>query len=279
MCRWLAYSGSAVLLEDLLISPKHSLIDQSLHSTMGAETTNGDGFGVGWYGERDTPGVFRSIEPAWNDRNLRELAAHVSSPLVFAHIRASSGSAVQQTNCHPFRHGRWLWMHNGLIRGFGAVKRELMLAVDPSLFSSIEGSTDSEVFFHLALTFGLEEDPPSAVARAVGVIEATGRAAGVEYPIQMTVATTDGTTIWFFRYSSEHASRSLFHSTAVGTLREQHPDNEALHSLSDDTRLVVSEPIVDLAGAWTEVPESTYGVIVGGQDSLHRFTPVTDAGD
>jgi predicted glutamine amidotransferase len=113
MCRWLAYSGSPVRIESLLYAPKHSLIDQSLHSTMGAETTNGDGFGVGWYGVGESPGVFHSIEPAWNDRNLREIAAHVESGLVFAHIRASSGSPVQQTNCHPFRHGRWLWMHNG----------------------------------------------------------------------------------------------------------------------------------------------------------------------
>ena len=88
MCRWLAYSGSPVLLEDLLYKPKHSLIDQSLHSTMGAETTNGDGFGVGWYGDHETPGTFHSVEPAWNDRNLRDLAAHVRSGLVFAHIRA-----------------------------------------------------------------------------------------------------------------------------------------------------------------------------------------------
>ena len=56
----------------------------------------------------EIPGVFHSVEPAWNDRNLRDLAAHVESPLVFAHIRASSGSPVQQTNCHPFRYGRWL---------------------------------------------------------------------------------------------------------------------------------------------------------------------------
>ena len=131
MCRWLAYSGSPVLLDELLYKPKHSLIDQSLHSTMGAETTNGDGFGVGWYGDQATPGVFRSTEPAWNDRNLRELATHVTSPLVFAHIRASSGSAVQQTNCHPFRHGRWLWMHNGLLRDFPVIKRDLAFAVDP----------------------------------------------------------------------------------------------------------------------------------------------------
>jgi glutamine amidotransferase len=273
MCRWLAYSGSPVLLEELLYKPKHSLIDQSLHSTMGAETTNGDGFGIGWYGVGDTPGTFHSIEPAWNERNLRDLAAHVRSEIVFAHIRASSGSPVQQTNCHPFRHGRWLWMHNGLIRDFHEVKRDLVLEVDPSLYPAIEGSTDSEVFFFLAVTLGLEDDPPGAVEQAVGLIESIGRRHGVEHPIQMTVATTDGRSVWAFRYSSEGSSRSLFYSTRVDTLRAQHPEVAVLHEVSDESRLVVSEPLGDLAGAWNEVPESSYGVIRDGQDELRPFTP------
>jgi len=273
VCRWLAYSGSPVLIKELLLDPKHSLIDQSLHARLGAETTNGDGFGIGWYGVGDTPGVFHSIEPAWNDRNLRDLAGHIRSPLVLAHIRASSGSPVQQTNCHPFRHGRWLWMHNGVLRDFPRVKRELVLAVDPSLYPQIEGSTDSETFFFLALTLGLEHDPPAAVERAVGLIEATSRRHGVQQPIQMTVATTDGTRVWAFRYSSEGQSRSLFYSTAVSTLRHQYPDNPVLHGLSDETRIIVSEPLGDLAGAWNEVPESSYGVIQQGQDELHPFTP------
>jgi predicted glutamine amidotransferase len=273
MCRWLAYSGSPVLMRELLLEPQHSLIDQSLHSRLGAETTNGDGFGVGWYGVGDTPGTFHSVEPAWNDRNLKDLAGHIRSPLVFAHIRASSGSPVQQTNCHPFRHGRWLWMHNGVIREFHRVKRDLVLAVDPSLFPLIEGSTDSETFFFLALTLGLEHDPPTAVERAVGLIEKTGRRHGVEHPIQMTVATTDGTRVWAFRYSSEGKSRSLFYSTDVTTLRRQYPDNPVLHGLSDESRVVVSEPLGDLAGAWNEVPESSYGIIQEGQDVLRRFAP------
>ena len=273
MCRWLAYSGSPVRIEELLLKPKHSLIDQSLHSQLGAETTNGDGFGVGWYGVGDTPGVFHSIEPAWNDRNLRELAGHIDSGLVFAHIRASSGSPVQQTNCHPFRYGRWLWMHNGLIRDFHAVKRELALAVDPSLYPLIEGSTDSETFFFLALTMELEDDPPAAVERAVGFIERVGRSHGIEFPMQMTVATTNGDNVWAFRYSSERKSRSLFYSTDVSTLRHQHPDNPVLHELSDESRLIVSEPLGDLAGAWNEVPESSYGVVQEGQDELNPFTP------
>jgi predicted glutamine amidotransferase len=275
MCRWLAYSGSPVLIEELLYRPTHSLIDQSLHSRLGAETTNGDGFGIGWYSEgAPRPAVFHSVEPAWNERNLRELAGHISSHLVFAHIRASTGSAIQQTNCHPFRHENWLWMHNGFIGDFEQVKRDLRLAVDPALYSEIEGTTDTETFFYLALTLGLEEDPPGAVARAVGMIEDVGRKHGVDHPIQMTVATTNGQELWAFRYSSQGEPRSLFFSTAVETLRDLYPDNPLFQQIGVETRLIVSEPLGDLAGAWNEVPESTYGIVQAGADEMHPFHPV-----
>jgi predicted glutamine amidotransferase len=275
MCRWLAYSGTPIRMEELLVKRDRSLIDQSLHSQLGATTTNGDGFGVGWYDDGGMPRLYRSTHPAWNDRNLRELAAGVSSPLFFAHIRASTGTAIQETNTHPFRHGRWLWMHNGLIRGFTEVRRELVLAVDDALFPSLEGTTDSELMFFLALTFGLEHDPIEAVGRMVGVVEETGRRHGVENPIQMTIATSDGERIWAFRYSSEGESRSLFYSTRMDTLKALYPESEELASLSDETRVVLSEPLGDLPGAWNEVPESHVGIVQPGADELRAFTPRT----
>ncbi|WP_406724792.1 class II glutamine amidotransferase [Streptomyces sp. GD-15H] len=274
MCRWLAYSGTPILLDSILYKPTPSLIDQSLHAKLGVETTNGDGFGVGWYGSHtDTPAVVREIGPAWSSRNLREIARHVRSPLFFAHIRASTGSAVQETNCHPFRYGRWMWMHNGAIAGFRHIRRDLALTVDPELFLSVEGSTDSELMFYLALTFGLEQDPPGAVARMVGLVERVGREHGVEHPLQMTVAVTDGRRLWAFRYSTRRASRSLFYSTRVEALRSLHPDMAFLREASDETRLIVSEPLGNLPGMWNEVPEGRYGVVQPEGDEMARFTP------
>ena len=160
MCRWMAYSGSPIPVAELLLKPKHSLIDQSLHSRMGATTTNGDGFGLGWYGVGDTPGVFHSTEPAWNDRNLADLAKHLVSPLVFAHVRASTGGAIQQTNCHPFR------LRELAVDAQRADPRVRHGQARPGVrggrrrsIPMIEGSTDSEMFFYLALTMGLQDDP------------------------------------------------------------------------------------------------------------------------
>jgi len=273
MCRWLAYSGDPILAEDLLFRPVHSLIDQSLHSRMGATTTNGDGFGIGWYGDDPAPAVFKATEPAWNDRNLHEIASHIRTRLLFAHIRASTGTPVQRSNCHPFRFDQWLFMHNGAITGFHEIKRDLMLAIDPPLFPDVEGSTDSETLFFLALTFGLMDDPPGAVERAVGLVEDVGHRHGIEHPIQMMVATSDGSSIWAFRYSSAGRSRSLFYSTDVVALRQLHPEVPVLRTLSDEARLVVSEPLGDLEGAWNEVPESSWGVVRAGDDELHPFWP------
>ena len=273
MCRWLAYSGSPILLKEVLYEGPNSLVSQSLHSRLGAEPTNGDGFGVGWYGAPDTPGVFRSTEPAWNDQNLRELADHISSPLFFTHIRAAIGSAVQQTNCHPFRHGQWLFMHNGYINEFATIKRDLILAVDPSLFPEIQGQADTEVLFFLALTFGLEDDPLGAVAQAIGYVEAIASRHGVPHPFQGTVATSDGENIWAFRYSSERKSRSLFYTTDVPTLRRLQPDREEFKKFSDNARLIVSEPLGDVAGVWNEVPESMCGIVGPDQSEMRPFHP------
>ena len=278
MCRWMAYSGEPILAEDLLIRPQHSIIDQSLHAELGGVTTNGDGFGIGWYGNDNgrTPAVFKSTHPAWNDQNLREVATQVRTPLLFAHVRASSGTPVQQSNCHPFRYGRWLWMHNGSLADFRTVKRDLQMAVDASLYPQIEGSTDTETLFFLALTFGLTDDPPAAVARAVGFVEDVGRRNGVEYPVHMTVATTDGESIWVFRYSSEKATSSMYYSADVSQVRRLYPELDVLDRVGPDTRLIVSEPLRDLPGAWNEVPESHVGIVQAGADELRPFVVARD---
>lgn len=265
MCRWLAYTGEALQPSTLILDAQHSVVAMSLNSPLGAETVNGDGFGFGWYptdaSSPSAPAVYRSVEPAWNDQNLREISRAVRTPLFFTHVRAAAGPPIQQTNCHPFRHDNWLFMHNGAISGFGSFKRDLVLDVDPSLFPSIEGTTDTEVLFHLALTYGLTDDPVAGVGAAIRRVEEAGHAAGVQFPMQGTLAVTDGATVWAFRYSSQGRSRTLFHSADIPTLRGMYPDASRLEAFGDHAQVVVSEPLNDLPGVFLEVPESTVAVL------------------
>jgi predicted glutamine amidotransferase len=277
MCRWMAWLGQPVLIDELLFKTPHGIVDQSLHSRMGAETTNGDGIGLGWYGSGEGPALYRSVTPAWSDPNLRELAAHIESPLFFTHIRAAIGSPVQETNCHPFRHGNWLFVHNGYVGGFHELRRELMLAIDPEQFADIQGSTDTEVVFHLALTHGLEQDPIGALEQTVGLIEATARRDGHTPLVQGTFGVSDGASLWAVRYATEGPPRSLFASADVDTIKHLHPENPRFARLSPDDRVVVSEPFSDLPGLWHEIPESTAVTVRrGGVMEQRPFRPAED---
>ena len=274
MCRWMAWYGQPVLIEELVFKTQHGIVDQSLHARMGAEPTNGDGFGLGWYGGGDGPGLYRSVSPAWSDENLRELAAHVETPVFFAHVRAAIGSPVQQTNCHPFRKGRWLFVHNGYIGDFQALRRDLMMAIDQERFPEVHGSTDTEVAFQLALTYGLEHDPTRALELTVGLIEETARRRGVAPLVQGTFGLSDGETLWAVRYATEGPARSLFASNDVAAIHRLHPDNPRLRRLGENDRLIVSEPVSDLPGLWEEIPAGTSVTVrQGGVLEQRPFRP------
>ncbi|HEX5859355.1 MAG TPA: class II glutamine amidotransferase [Microbacterium sp.] len=275
MCRWLAYRGEPLQPSTLILDSPHSLVAQSLNSPLGAETVNGDGVGFGWYpAEEARPAVFHSIEPAWHDQNLREITQAVRSSLFFSHVRAAGGPPIQNTNCHPFRYENHLFMHNGFLSGFASVKRDLTFAIDPSLYPHVRGTTDSEVLFHLALTLGLIDDPVTAMRHTVRMVESVGRDHGVPFPMQGTMAVSDGETIWGFRYSTQGRSRSLFHSADISTLRRLYPDSERLELFGDTAHVVVSEPLNDLPGAFVEVPESTVAIL---DADGYRHEPFLDA--
>jgi len=262
-----------MLIDELLFKTEHSLVAQSLHSTMGAEPTNGDGFGLGWYGTHGA-GAYRSIQPAWNDRNLKHLAEHIESPLYLAHVRASSGAPVQETNCHPFNHEEWLMVHNGLINSFGAIKRDLILQLDAESVAGIEGSADSEVLFHLALANGLSDEPVAALEKAVGAAERALRERGIEPEVQASIGISDGKTLWAVRYASKGPARTLFHSGDPDTLKKMHPDRARLQELKEGDTIVVSEPLVDLPGAWHEIDEGRALIIgPGGAVDTRDFKP------
>lgn len=251
MCRWIAYTGRPLRLDALLVTPSHSLLSQSRHARESTFEINADGFGVGWYAPHlETPGVYHETRPAWNDENLKSLAAHVESPMFLAHIRAAT-SAVARTNCHPFRRGRWLFQHNGVIGGFDRVRHRLECAIDADVLADQLGSTDSEVMFGLCLSAGLEDDVPRAVAGMIEQVESARDARGVSDPFKMTVALADGDTLWAFRYGSDGHGPSLYHSASHVALA----DAMGTTALTEqDATIVVSEPLDEVSEHWVEIP-------------------------
>jgi glutamine amidotransferase len=236
---------------------------------------NGDGTGLGWYDRRAEPALFRSITPAWGDENLLELATEIRSRLFLAHVRAGTGTPVQQSNCHPFRYRNWLFVHNGYVANYEVLRRDLLLAVRPELFTNIDGSTDSEVLFHLALTFGLAEDPIAGLARMAGFVEATAAKAGIRDPaLQMTVGVSDGVRLYTARYASGPVVNTLFVSEDATSLRMLYPENDRLSHFSDNARAVVSEPLAHLPGLWREVPAGT-ALVIGDDVEERTFQPIS----
>ena len=147
MCRWIAYRGDTIALEHYVTEPSHSLISQSIKALESTVSTNGDGFGLGWYGEYSDPGLYREVRPAWSDENLRYLCRHIRSHLFFAHIRAATGTSITRPNCHPFVCKNWLFMHNGFIGDWSRLRRPIENMIPDEIYPSRLGTTDSEAVF------------------------------------------------------------------------------------------------------------------------------------
>ncbi|MBX3598336.1 MAG: class II glutamine amidotransferase [Rhizobiaceae bacterium] len=210
MCRWAAYIGEQVFLEQIVTAPCHSLIAQSHHALEAKTPTNGDGFGVAWYGERPQPGLYRDILPAWSDPNLKSICKQIRSGLFLAHVRASTGGATSRANCHPFVFDRWSFMHNGQIGEFERLRRKLEASISDTLYEHLEGTTDSELLFLMMIQEGLDEDPRGAAQRAVGRVLAEARNAGINPHLRMTAAFSDGERLYAVRYTSDAIAPTLY---------------------------------------------------------------------
>ena len=254
MCRFLAYQGEPIPIETLVCAPCRSLVHQSLHASEGKTETNGDGFGLGWYGERPEPGLYREVRPAWSDENLRSLAAQVRFGLFFAHVRAATGTATSRANCHPFAAGRMLFMHNGQVGEWARVRRRVEAMIPDELYHQRTGTTDSEAIFLAALARGLQHDPVGAMIETLAEISSLMAAAGIAAPLRFTAALTDGVQLWAFRWASDARPATLYwRQTATGLI-------------------VVSEPIDDAAGGWNAVPSGC--TLVSGPDRGVQLQPI-----
>ncbi|TDH38043.1 class II glutamine amidotransferase [Pseudohoeflea suaedae] len=259
MCRWAAYRGIPIPLEQIVSAPGHSLIDQSHCASQAKTATNGDGFGIAWYGDHAEPGLYRDILPAWSDCNLRSLARQIRSPLFLAHVRASTGGATSRDNCHPFAHGRWSFMHNGQVAGFDRIRRKLESALSDRHYACRRGTTDSELMFLLALEFGLDEEPEGALAEMIRFVLTTAEAEGLATLVRFTAALSDGERLYAIRYSTDSHAPTLYSAPMYG----------------GNGHCLVSEPFEDTAAKWQEIPAGSFVTVTDGGLSVRAFEPVS----
>lgn len=255
MCRWMAYQGEPVYLESLIFEQEHSLVHQSLSAKKSEVTVNADGFGLGWYDEREEPGLYHEILPAWSDCNLKSLARHIKSGLFFAHVRASTGTATNRSNCHPFSYKNWLFMHNGQIGEYETLRWQLDRLIPEYLYNERHGATDSEVIFLLMVANGLETDPETAITTTLNQILAIMQEKNIKEAFRFTAVLSDGNEMFAVRFSSDVHSPSLYCKTF------------------DDHIVIGSEPLEFSGKDWSLIPE---GHIARIKDNTYHVSPLSN---
>lgn len=257
MCRWAAYIGKPIYLDEIISRPGHSLIHQSHCATKCHTAINADGFGIAWYGDREQPGLYRDVLPAWSDPNLKSLTAQVKSRLFLAHVRASTGTATSRNNCHPFAVGRWSFMHNGQIGGYDCFRRDAEMMIPDGLYPQRKGATDSEALFLVALGMGLDVDPKRAMEEATAQFEQLSKARGAAPHMRLTCAFSDGNKLYAIRYASDEFAPTLFHRW----------------SDTRDGRAVVSEPLEEGQEDWQAIPPNSFCIFDGDDLRIMPFAP------
>ncbi|XUM24783.1 class II glutamine amidotransferase [Bradyrhizobium oligotrophicum S58] len=256
MCRWIAYRGETTAFEHYVTEPEHSLVTQSIRALESTAGTNGDGFGLGWYGDHPEPGLYRETRPAWSDENLRYLCRHLHSHLFFAHVRAATGTSVTRQNCHPFACGRWLFMHNGFVGSWNRLRRKVEAMIPDVLYPSRLGTTDSEAVFLAIVGAGIEQDPIGATSNVLRALRQLVNEDGLREHLRFTSALSNGHDLYAFRFAANDRANSLYY-------RED-----------GDQVIAVSEPF-DKEPDWIEVPPDH--VLVARASRPAEIVPLFDA--
>ncbi|KAG0041583.1 hypothetical protein BGZ83_001623, partial [Gryganskiella cystojenkinii] len=251
-----------------------------------------DGFGVGWYeSEPDpelgaAPCIFTSVTPAWNNMNLIRLAEKIKSPLVFAHVRASTAGSVSESNCHPWQYGRLMFMHNGHIADFHLIKRKIQESLPDPIFLNVNGNTDSEWAFAVFLSqleSPLQAEPfchvklKEAMFKTIQKLNQWAKDAGIHEASMLNFAVTDGCSVVCSRYISSRTleAASLYYSsgTKFGSFQPGHY-KMVKADRREDIVLIASEPLTFEKADWLKIPTNTVVVVTARMNVL--MYPVLD---
>ena len=256
MCRLVAYIGTPVFLDSLLIAPPASLVSQSLAARESKTVVNGDGCGIGWYDARPEPGLYRGVLPAWSDANLASLCLQIRTRLFFAHVRSATFGEVATANCHPFAAGRHMFMHNGQIGDYARLRRRIDALIGDTQFVLRRGSSDSEAVFLAALGRNFDADPVGAIASVLADVAAETACCK---PLRFAAVHSDGRTLWAYRWASDGQPPTLYWRQLNGGV------------------VIASEPFDAMPDAWQQVPAgSVMRVDTDGGIQTDVFIPISE---
>lgn len=255
MCRFTAYIGTEkFFLDDILIKPSNSLLNQSLHPRESRHHINADGFGVSWYNtEHDKIGAYKSFRPAWNDPNFYNLVHMIETNTFLAHIRAATKGDVSYHNSHPFSYKKWTFVHNGDIQGFAQIKKDIINLLDEEIYLNIKGSTDSEHLFMLIMQYHCIEKlkMPAAIKKSMQIFLKLQNKLDSEQTALINIALTNGEHLYATKYTYGHIDpNSLYYC----------------HNQNENGLFISSEPL--------QFPDDNW-ISVGNQQLLH-FHPKTN---
>ncbi|MDB9786576.1 class II glutamine amidotransferase [Bacteriovoracaceae bacterium] len=278
MCRFVAYIGDKIPISELLFKPQNSLIEQSKSSKERVDPTNGDGFGVGWYNRSmaEEPALFRSIQPAWNDQNLRSIAPTIKAKIILAHVRAATFGDVSQENCHPFQHGNVLFMHNGDIDAYGQIKRELAKGLDDEMYNWLVGTTDSALFFAMLMSnlpakcSWTGEIVYEAYQQTINEIIRVKKDRGLSLGFTLNTVFCDGAKIFATRFSTDPSTRkppTMYYSQCAHTTCDQ---SRCRFRKKEGNQTFLTSEKFNQCGEWDSVPINSF--IMVDQDHKMTFT-------
>ena len=185
------------------------------------------------------------------DDNLLALSQTLSSRLFFAHVRAATAGGIARQNCHPFRYGRYLFMHNGQIGGYGQLRRTLESQLPDDLYAERRGATDSELLFLLALA-RIQNGTPveEAMTSVLDETMALMRERGIDAPLRFAAVLADGEQLHAFRISSDHKAPTLYlRRCETGTI-------------------IASEPLCEDEPGWQMLPDGAVVAVRAGQSQV-----------
>jgi glutamine amidotransferase len=246
MCRHLAYLGPAATLRSVIIDPPHGLYRQAwAPRRQGPGAINADGFGVGWYAAGDADPVrYRQAVPIWTDESFAEVAGVTRAGAVLAAIRnATPRTSHGPAAAAPFRHGRWLFSHNGAVNGWPESTAALAATLPAASLLELEARVDSALLWALVLhrlRQGLS--PTEALVRTAEALCTAGVTGRFNFLL------TDGRVI-----AATTAGHTLYYRQEPGRVT------------------VASEPGDDEAG-WTEIPRD--GSLVTATPEQVSVTPL-----